>query len=705
VPQPQSTDPGAPRPLPRYKAFISYNHAADDKLAPALQTGLQRFAKPWHRLRALRVFRDKTGMAVTPTLWGSVQEALQLSEYFVLLASPQAAASKWVEREVEFWLTHRSAATLLIVLTDGAIVWDKQANDFDWTQTNALPRILSGRFAEEPKHLDLSWARDDSDLSLRRPRFQDAVASLSATLRGVPLDDLIGQDLAQHRTTKRLLQAGVGLAAILVGFAAYSTYTANRAARTAEGLEADRRNELAMERSAAEDRAKKEEADRAASAALERAAVGSRTLAAAASEVLARDRELGTLLAVEAVQLSATPEAERVLRDALLREVSPATLRGPEGIVTRVAFSRDGARLLALYNDGSIRIWRTDATAAPIAVSADAVVFPDADGADASFSQDGSLVLTFPFRSLRTFLEPEGEAAAARLWDAATGRLVREFKHPYVQHAALSPDGRRLVTVGDDRRVVMWDAATGGQIAALQDHELGITYVEFSADGRWFLTAAKDDLVRVRNASDGKAIATLQVPARTLLSAAMFSPDARWILSVNTDEPPRLWDWQRAPGASAFELSGHTGSVIAASFNPDSTRLVTADDGNTARVWDVAAGRNVYTLEHEEFLTDAAFSADGRWIVTTSVDRTAALWEASSGKRIIAFGAAANARTAVAMSPDGSRVATGTAGGAVLIHPCEVCGSAAELVALARSRVTRGLTDEERKKYIKATGQ
>ena len=129
----------------RYKAFLSYSHAADGKLAPALQTGLERFAKPWHRLRAFRVFRDKTGLAVTPALWGAIQQALQSSEYFVLLASPEAAQSKWVQQEVEFWLQHRTTDTLLVVLTGGSIVWDRASGDFDWTRTDANGRLRPGK--------------------------------------------------------------------------------------------------------------------------------------------------------------------------------------------------------------------------------------------------------------------------------------------------------------------------------------------------------------------------------------------------------------------------------------------------------------------------------------------------------------------------------------------------------------------------------
>lgn len=65
-----------------YKAFVSYSHAADGKLASALQSALQNFAKPWYRLRAIRVSRDKTDLAATPELWTSIEQELAESEYF-----------------------------------------------------------------------------------------------------------------------------------------------------------------------------------------------------------------------------------------------------------------------------------------------------------------------------------------------------------------------------------------------------------------------------------------------------------------------------------------------------------------------------------------------------------------------------------------------------------------------------------------------
>ena len=76
-----------------YHGFISYSHAADSHVAVALQRGLQRFAKPWYRARALRIFRDEASLAASPHLWTSICEALDHSRFLILLASPWAASS------------------------------------------------------------------------------------------------------------------------------------------------------------------------------------------------------------------------------------------------------------------------------------------------------------------------------------------------------------------------------------------------------------------------------------------------------------------------------------------------------------------------------------------------------------------------------------------------------------------------------------
>jgi hypothetical protein len=130
------------RTLAGYDAFISYSHAADGKLAPSLQRGLRRFAKPWYRLHALRVFRDETSLSATPALWSGIERALAASRFFVLLASPGAATSLWVDKEVSYWRDHKPMDNFLIALTEGEIVWNDSVGDVDWERSTGLPRSL-----------------------------------------------------------------------------------------------------------------------------------------------------------------------------------------------------------------------------------------------------------------------------------------------------------------------------------------------------------------------------------------------------------------------------------------------------------------------------------------------------------------------------------------------------------------------------------
>src|SRR5215203_1474821 len=176
-----------------YDAFLSYSHA-DGQNAYGVQSGLQRLAKPWFRRPIIRIFRDQTSLSANPGLWSEIERNLGQSKHFILLASPAAAGSKWVEREVEWWTAHRPIQNFLIVVTDGTIRWDAAATDFDWSQTTCLPQALAAQLTEEPLYVDLTWTKGKDDLSLRHSQFRGAVLDLAAPLHGKPKDELDSED-------------------------------------------------------------------------------------------------------------------------------------------------------------------------------------------------------------------------------------------------------------------------------------------------------------------------------------------------------------------------------------------------------------------------------------------------------------------------------------------------------------------------------
>jgi hypothetical protein len=197
-----------------YDAFISYSHAGDKPIAAALQSVVQRLGKAWHQRRVLRVFRDDTSLSATPGLWPAIEQALDRSQYLILLTSPEAASSRWVNKEVAYWLEHKGADTLLIAVTDGALAWDDAQGAF--APDAPLPPALAGRFSSEPKWVDLTGFRDPA--ALASERFTELAADLAAAVRGVPKEDLLSQELHQQRRALRL--AWFAASALLVFAAA-----------------------------------------------------------------------------------------------------------------------------------------------------------------------------------------------------------------------------------------------------------------------------------------------------------------------------------------------------------------------------------------------------------------------------------------------------------------------------------------------------
>ena len=80
-----------------------------------------------------------------------------------------------------------------------------------------------------------------------------------------------------------------------------------------------------------------------------------------------------------------------------------------------------------------------------------------------------------------------------------------------------------------------------------------------------------------------------------------------------------------------FALGGHKREVNSAAFSPDGSRIVTASDDRTARIWDAASAKEIAVLSgHDNRLWSAAFSPDGLRIVTASGDKTARIWDVAS---------------------------------------------------------------------------
>lgn len=210
--------------LAYYDAFLSYSHAKDKPIAAALQSVIQKLGKPWYVDRKLSVFRDDTSLSATPELWPTIERWLGQSQFLILLASREAAASPWVNKEVAYWLEHKSAKTLLIALTDGELRWDNAIADFVWDHHIPLPPVLRGRLKSEPKWVDLTAYRQGGNT--RDAKFAELAADFAAAIHGVPKEDLLFHEMRHQRRALALASTAAFLLLTLTALAGWGWHEA-----------------------------------------------------------------------------------------------------------------------------------------------------------------------------------------------------------------------------------------------------------------------------------------------------------------------------------------------------------------------------------------------------------------------------------------------------------------------------------------------
>jgi WD40 repeat protein/serine/threonine protein kinase len=220
-------------------------------------------------------------------------------------------------------------------------------------------------------------------------------------------------------------------------------------------------------------------------------------------------------------------------------------------------------------------------------------------------------------------------------------RLCHDPAHILREHdgevyaAAFSPDGKRLVSGGQDGRLVCWDLPTRRVTAAWRAHDDCVNTVSFSQDGRLLVTGSCDKSLKVWDAASGSQSPIRSIRVGAPLGAS-FSPDGRTIASWGEADGVRLWD---AKTGTELGVLADQGKVNSIAFSPDSRRLATARHEAGGLVWDLETKRRIGKLRDPDDnpFHSVAFSHDGMKIAGGAWEGTVRIYEGTGGAAIASW--------------------------------------------------------------------
>lgn len=669
-----------------FAAFISYSHLADQHLGPALRDGLHRFARPWNRLRALRVFCDTQTLASAELRTG-IFRALDSSQCLILLASPQAAEADWVRDEINRWKSSDVEAArrkgdpkrrIVIGHTSGEIVWDEVANDFDWELTTALPHTFRGWFdGKEPRLVDLrelARADPERELSFSNPVFLDKIAEISAMLQQVDKDVLIGRDVAEHARSRRFRRFSFAGLAVLTALAIIAAVVAGVQRQTA----LDRRDEALANQLVAE-----------ASTVQDTQPGLSRQMIAIARGLKQTPQVAAALAGSEAIPQEIIANPDHLAYNAQSNLLAVAE----DGRGELPGYPARNARL-QLYDAMTLRSVYDqdlgDAAPVPVAFSPSAPLLAYSHGHDLELldvtsprapAHLGTLaghredIVAVAFRPGGQILATGDDSGEVRLWRMSDNSLLSTLQttDPLVSFSlGFQPSGSLLFAESK-----WWDISDPQHPKPKPPLGLTIDSAAFSPDGSHLATISKQG-VQLWDFRGRRIPALLPVPDQaTEWTRVAFGPGDQ-VAAVGADGHVNIWDVSKAQ-SPALETSLPVPSWSALNaddlvFSPDGTRLALAAPGHnagpdgrsvqkgTVRIWNIADRRERRAIAalraHSAEVSKLATSPDHRTLASAG-GGTVQLWDVSDilhSRRLAGFSSDREI-SALQFSPDGNRLA------------------------------------------------
>lgn len=622
-----------------YYAFISYKRE-DKREARRLQHALEYYRLPNHLRQenpelpeyVRPVFRDMTDLEVGE-LSAQIHAGLEQSHFLIVVCSPRAAASKWVNDEVEYFISLGKQNKIIPYIIEGV----PHASNPD---EECYP----------PSLLNLSKEKELLGANINEVGKDSATIRVVSRMFNIRFDTLFQRYQREQKKRRRQLIVAIVLAFLfLSGIAGWIW----------------RQNVLLKER---EWKMMENQA---------------RAVAEKANQLVDDgDSYLARMLLLETLKPERpyVPDLESCLRKAYSNNT--AVLHS-DAENWAICFSPDDKYIVSGDGLGRIKVWDAysgvlvhnlkehDAMVLSISFSPDGKHFASTSN-DKTIKiwdiENGKLIRTLKGHGHYVYsalYDKDGKkiiSASAdstiRIWNASTGDLLKSFKEKesFVRYAQFSPDGKSIIEQSTDSLIRIRDIRTGVLKNMIQGHKMSLESLEYSPSGDKIISTSYDGAIKIWNAKtyiEEKCF----TPSQSV-SGATFTPDEKYIIAYSwIGDTIRVLDASNGHIEKIFVK--HIGGVHDVSVSSDSKRLVSASSDNTLRIWDLNNNRHIKLIGEGTFF-DVQYTKDGNFIIARTLNENVSrigLWDSRTGDYVKDVMDAEDANGQMALSPDNKLLA------------------------------------------------
>jgi len=659
-----------------HDAFISYSRR-DKAFSAKLEEALERYKPPKDLnlpQRHLRVFRDESDFTGVD-YWNSVEEHLKDSECLIVVCSPHARNSDFVNDEIRRFAATRGVGRVLPILLSGT-----PNNEVEPGQENAaaFPQALCDLMAMP---LAINYVGFDPGRDKFRGRaFDDSWFTLLANIYGLSRAEIEHREKKRRARVRRIASAITG-GVILALSAALIVSILSRQEAIEQRRIAEAREQTALARQLG---VQSEAVLAGRTGAIFAEGGATRLAAQLAVESLTRHPTLEGDQALRA----ALPALPRVVRKSFL-EISRPILSGDgrylaglspdrEPVILEIRTGNEEARLpvegtgiLALSRDASfiavatregIEVWRKSAPEEIKRIAKIGNGVPDSHRSAVS-----SLAISSDGKNLVA-----ARSGSLEVWEVASASRIATIPESGGD-LTISPDGRHLASIS----VVIGPAFKKGTVSVWEDWptdeprqvlDASGYRVKFSADSRYLIAADSEGGASVWTTSDLSPAGGFPPPDRsenTVFGTPMhdllaISSDGRY-LATNRAGAIFVWeDWRSQNPLEIARIDGvvQPGANALAFTGPDDHSLVKARAGNGGvelLIWEVLGALEVSRIDGSEIFSKLLFDPSGLLLATLTSKELGQIWNWESGRPIgVPFEDIAD----LALSPDGRYLAT-----------------------------------------------